>query len=92
MPTNIKWLFRAVSTTFLFCGTAHAQHLWWNLEGQKQATCLYGEITVLATAPIIYYCGAHWHPGEPAGGYCGLQHISRTERRTIFDLGYVTPT
>ncbi len=38
MPTNIKWLFRAVSTTFLICGTAHAQHLWWNLEGQKQAT------------------------------------------------------
>ena len=26
-----------------------AQHLWWNLEGQRDATCLYGEITVLAT-------------------------------------------
>ncbi len=51
------------------CGTvAKAQHLWWNLEGQKDATCLYGEITVLATHPAIYYCGANWHPGEPAGG------------------------
>jgi len=63
-----------------------AQHLWWNLEGQKDATCLYGEITVLATAPGIYYCGANWHPGEPAGGYCGIQHNGIQERRTIFSI------
>jgi hypothetical protein len=65
---------------------AEAQHLWWDLRGQKDATCLYGEITVLATHPAIYYCGANWHPGEPAGGYCGIQHNGARERRTIFSI------
>ncbi len=72
--------------------TTHAQHLWWNLNGEKNATDLYGEITVLATAPHIYYCGANWHPGEPAGGYCGIQHNSDTERRTIFSIWDTSPT
>ena len=71
---------------------ADAQHLWWNLEGQKDATCLYGEITVLATNPHIYYCGANWHPGEPAGGYCGIQHNSEKERRTIFSIWDTSPS
>ena len=70
---------------------AQAQHLWWNLEGQTEATCLYGEITVLATHPAIYYCGANWHPGEPAGGYCGIQHNSEQERRTIFSIWDTSP-
>jgi hypothetical protein len=69
-----------------------AQHLWWNTNGEKNATDLYGEITVLATAPHIYYCGANWHPGEPAGGYCGIQHNSDTERRTIFSIWDTAPT
>ena len=75
----------------LQCAEAPAQHLWWNLEGQTQATCLYGEITVLATHPAIYYCGANWHPGEPAGGYCGIQHHSEKERRTIFSIWDTSP-
>ena len=45
---------------------ASAQHLWWDLAGQGKGTCIYGEITVLATQPTTYYCGANWHPGEPA--------------------------
>jgi hypothetical protein len=65
---------------------AHAQHLWWNTEKQHDATCLYGEITVLATNSGIYYCGANWHPGEPAGGYCGIQHNSPQRRCTIFSI------
>jgi hypothetical protein len=69
---NVKALSLAVAAALLLCATAQAQHLWWNLEGQRDTTCLYGEITVLATAPHIYYCGANWHPGEPAGGYCWL--------------------
>ena len=83
-----RWLLRNTFATLIFfaCAKAQAQHLWWNLEGQKEATCLYGEITVLATHPGIYYCGANWHPGEPAGGYCGIQHNSRSERRTIFSV------
>jgi len=75
----------------LQCANAPAQHLWWNLQGQRDATCLYGEITVLATHPAIYYCGANWHPGEPAGGYCGIQHNSEKERRTIFSIWDTSP-
>jgi hypothetical protein len=68
-----------------------AQHLWWNLAGQGDGTCLYGEITVLATQPTTYYCGANWHPGEPAGGYCGIQHNDPQERRTIFSIWDTSP-
>lgn len=83
--------FLLTAATLLFCANATAQHLWWNLEGQTDATCLYGEIMVLATHPAIYYCGANWHPGEPAGGYCGIQHNSEKERRTIFSIWDTTP-
>jgi hypothetical protein len=75
----------------LAASAAQAQHLWWNLEGQKEATCLYGEITVLATHTTIYYCGSNWHPGEPAGGYCGIQHNGPQERRTIFSIWDTSP-
>lgn len=76
----------------LLSANAHAQHLWWKLDHQTNATCLYGEITVLATYPSIYYCGANWHPGEAAGGYCGIQDNSLTERRTIFSVWDTSPT
>lgn len=72
--------------TLLLSPVADAQHLWWNLEGEKNAVCLYGEITVLATNPGIYYCGANWHPGEPAGGYCGIQHLGGNKHWTIFSV------
>jgi len=72
--------------------TGRSQHLWWNLEQQRDATCLYGEITVLATHPGVYYCGANWHPGQPAGGYCGIQDIAPTERWNIFSIWDTTPT
>jgi hypothetical protein len=89
----MKWKMATAAVVLLLLAShARAQHLWWNLEGQKDATCLYGEITVLATAPHIYYCGADWHPGEPAGGYCGIQHNSPTERRTIFSIWDTSPT
>jgi hypothetical protein len=75
----------------LTTGRAQAQHLWWDTNDLKDATCLYGEITVLATYPEIYYCGANWHPGEPAGGYCGIQHNGPEERRTIFSIWDTSP-
>jgi hypothetical protein len=76
----------ALITLVLCAAPAHAQHFWWNAEGQTHATCAYGEITVLATHPHIYYCGVNWHPGEPAGGYCGIQDNETNERRTIFSI------
>jgi hypothetical protein len=82
----------ATASVLLSSVNLPAQHLWWNLEGQRDATCLYGEITVLATHPAIYYCGANWHPGEAAGGYCGIQHNSATEMRTIFSIWDTSPT
>ncbi len=75
----------------LFATAAPAQHLWWNLEGQEDGKCLYGEITVMATHTTIYYCGSNWHPGEPAGGYCGIQHNGPQERRTIFSIWDTSP-
>ncbi len=82
--------FRCLSLTILtllgLLTGSHAQHLWWNLDKEREGTCLYGEITVLATHPSVYYCGANWHPGEPAGGYCGIQDNSPTERCTIFSI------
>ncbi|HWB09788.1 MAG TPA: DUF3472 domain-containing protein [Pirellulales bacterium] len=75
-----------VVVAWLMGGRADAQHLWWDVKGLDEATCLYGEVTVLATHEGIYYCGANWHPGDPAGGYCGIQHNSARERRTIFSI------
>ena len=70
----------------LLSANVRTQHLWWELEGRRDATCLHGEITVLVTHPHIDYRGANWHPGEPAGGYCGIQHNGPRERRTIFSI------
>jgi hypothetical protein len=81
----------AASYLSLLASVSSAQHLWWNLEGQKDATCLYGEITPLATHTTIYYCGSNWHPGESAGGYCGIQHNGPNERRTIFSIWDTSP-
>jgi hypothetical protein len=88
---NSKTIFCTVGTLLLLCANAQAQHLWWNLEKQNETTCVYGEITVLASHPAIYYCGANWHPGEAAGGYCGIQHNTPTERRTIFSVWDTSP-
>jgi hypothetical protein len=88
---NARIALIGMLAVLLACAQAEAQHLWWNLEGQKDATCLYGEITVLATNPHIYYCGANWYPGEPAGGYCGIQHNNEKERRTIFSIWDTSP-
>ena len=90
MKTKINSLLLA---GMLLCGfNATAQHLWWDLAGQGDGTCLYGQITVLATQPTTYYSGANWHPGEPAGGYCGIQHNDSQERRTIFSIWDTSPT
>jgi hypothetical protein len=79
-------LLAVVASLALCAGQARAQHFWWDHKGLDHATCAYGEITVLATYPHIYYCGVNWHPGEPAGGYCGIQDNELDQRRTIFSI------
>ncbi len=74
-----------------FTRSALGQHFWWDAGGQNDATCAYGQITVLATHPSTYYCGVNWHPGEPAGGYCGIQHNGPQEKRTIFSIWDTSP-
>jgi hypothetical protein len=90
---NFRKIFlpMTMSVVLLLVVNTQAQHLWWGLENEHNALCLYGEITVLATHPSIYYCGANWHPGEAAGGYCGIQDNSPTERRTIFSIWDTSP-
>ena len=44
---NRKFLSLLLVNVAVLCPSLRAQHLWWNLEGQRDATCLYGEITVL---------------------------------------------
>ena len=58
-----------------------AQHLWWDGTGREQDVCLYGEITVLETSTGTYFCGANWHMGEPAAGYCGIQDAAEPDTR-----------
>ncbi len=79
----IRLVLHFLLATWVLSHAAMAQHLWWDTKGLDEATCLYGEITVLATNSNTYYCGANWHPGEPAGGYCGIQHNRGEEKRTI---------
>ena len=40
----------------------------------------------MSSNPGIYYCGTNWNSGYPAGGYCGIQDNSLSERRSIFSV------
>src|SRR5579884_474994 len=70
-----------------------AQHLIWKPKpGDKKITCLYGEIEVLATGSTIYYCGCNWWPGNPAGGYTGIQDAGHGRHLVIFSIWDTSPT
>jgi hypothetical protein len=91
MTVNIRWLGLSVIAAFFFLGLkaqAATEALDWNTEGQKNVTCIYGKITVLATTLPTYFCGAEWWGVD---GYCGIQDISQTERRAIFSIWDTTP-
>ena len=72
-----------------------AGHLLWSAEANGQPiqkmTFLYGELEVLASGPDIYFCGINWRPGEPAGGYCGIQEPKNLPRLTIFSVWDTSP-
>ncbi|AIE84776.1 DUF3472 domain-containing protein [Fimbriimonas ginsengisoli] len=66
---------------------AQAQHLIWKPKpGGAKITALYGEIEVLETGDTIYYCGCNWWPGNPAGGYTGIQDPGGGRHNMIFSI------
>jgi len=82
-----------LATFIAAAGYAGAQHLFWMPPApDAKYTCLYGEIEVLATGPTIYYCGCNWWPGNPAGGYCGIQDAGGGRRLMIFSVWDTSPT
>ncbi len=85
-----SWWF-AFAILFVPVQATFAQHLWWNADGMNEATCVYGQITVLATHSGTYFCGINWHPGEAGGGYCGIQQNDGEEKRTIFSIWDTSP-
>jgi hypothetical protein len=64
---------------------AATEALDWNT-GRRQATCLYGEITVLATIQGMYYCGAQFNQG-----YTGIQHLGHNLHTALFSLWDTSP-
>jgi len=86
---------RSLACAFITCtaSAAMAQHLWWKPKpADKPATCIYGEIEVLATSQTIYYCGCNWWPGAPAGGYTGIQDPGSGRHNMIFSIWDTSPT
>src|SRR5580658_8241250 len=68
--------------------SANAQHLLWRYPQRPGGyTCVYGEITVLATNKTTYYCGSNWWPGNPAGGYAGIQDVSDAPKFMCWPMG-----
>lgn len=66
---------------------ANAQHLLWKPKDKTaQYTAIYGEIEVLNTGDTIYYCGCNWWPGNPAGGYTGIQDPGGGRHNMIFSI------
>jgi hypothetical protein len=66
---------------------ADTEALYWHMGRQKDVTCVYGRITVLASIKNIYFCGAQW---GGVGGYSGIQDLY-SDRRTIFSIWDTSP-
>jgi len=73
--------------------SACAQHLLWHApKSDKPYTAIYGEIEVVATNKTVYYCGCNWWPGNPAGGYTGIQDPGGGRHNMIFSIWDTSPT
>jgi hypothetical protein len=89
---NMSLLPTLKRSTALFClatlaSAAHAQYLFWQPPiNDGSYRCIYGEITVLATAPTTYYCGCNWWPSATAGGYTGIQDLDGNKHPMIFSI------
>jgi hypothetical protein len=59
--------------------------------GHKPYTAIYGEITVLADNPGVYYCGCDWWPSAKAGGYTGIQDLRKDGKRVLLSVWDTSP-
>ena len=85
---------KLLATCFLAitAAAALAQHLIWHPKpSAKPFTAIYGEIEVIATNKTIYYCGCNWWPGNPAGGYTGIQDPGGGRHNMIFSIWDTSP-
>jgi hypothetical protein len=71
---------------------ASAQYLFWHPEPRHaKYTAIYGEITVLADNPGVYYCGCDWWPSAKAGGYTGIQDLRKDGKRILLSVWDTSP-
>ncbi len=93
LKSKLKGLPVAILLVIGAAAQCPAQHLWWKVPtGVRDVTCVYGQIKVLATQRYIYYCGCNWNPGEPAGGYTGIQDKGQGIHNMIFSIWDTSPT
>jgi hypothetical protein len=89
---NRRFLSLLLVNVAVLCPNLRAQHLWWNLEGQRDATCLYGEVTIAKLAPeygMPVYGGRGKSPDPiskspiPPAVITALQHLPRAGKVTV---------
>ena len=70
--------------------------LWWRMPAPRQetekVTFIYGEMEVLASGPMMYFCGFEWRGGfAPTSGYCGIQEHPGRPNNVIFSVWDTSP-
>jgi Domain of unknown function (DUF3472) len=61
--------------------TAATEALDWHIGKENNATCLYGQITILTTIQGIYFCGAQFNQG-----YSGIQDLNHNLHTALFSI------
>ena len=88
---NCRFLSLLLAGATVLCPDLMAQHLWWNLEGQGDATCLYGEITVLATPRGSTTAAQTGIRANRRAAIAASSTTASAERRTIFSIWDTSP-
>ncbi len=58
----------------------------------EKVTFIYGEMEVLASWPMMYYCGCGWRGGQaPTSGYSGIQQHPGLPNNAIFSVWDTSP-
>jgi hypothetical protein len=70
--------------------------LWWHQDDSRKEfekpTFIYGEMEVLASGPMVYFCGFGWRGGQaPTSGYSGIQQHPGKPNNVIFSVWDTSP-